>query len=299
MFAFPWGVLPAGIGLATTVIAFVSWIIFTNIGLQREIRQVRARVRPEDDPNPSWVKQKLGVPADGTSPRSRWVGRRGTSRLRLLGWPLWDFQVSDPAPRLLAGPRVKPAQPLHARGWLAVGDRATGLIAIGGRATGVFAFGGMAAGVVALGGIAYGLVALGGLALGGLVLGGAAIGHSSVGGFAAGWQSAGGAAFGIHSAVGGLAVAGELADGGSATSWRHATGGSARAPDANTPAAQAATAEAFLADFMGTASARCAPVAFQRRIRTATWSVVIPGVGLALLLPLLMVRRRGPGEHGK
>lgn len=293
LLAFRQGVLLASAGLAASAAAFVIWIIWTSVRLNREVMAIRAKVQPEDDPNPTWVKSRFGIPASGKARESRWIGRRGTSDLRLLGWPLWDFQCSDPA---LGSQDREPRQPLHARGWLAVGDRATGFVAIGGRAAGVFAFGGMAFGIVAFGGIALGLAALGGLAAGGLALGGLALGHSAIGGGAAGWQAAGGAAIGVHSAVGGLAIANDLADGGLALSRRQATGGQARAPEANTPAAQAATGAAFLADFMGTASARRDPVAFQRRVRTATWSVVIPCVGLALLLPLLMVRRRRPGE---
>jgi hypothetical protein len=140
--------------------------------------------------------------------------------------------------------------------------------------------------------MALGLAALGGLAAGGLALGGLALGHSAIGGVALGWQTGGGAAIGIHSAVGGLAIANDLADGGFALSRRHATGGQAHAPEANTPAALTATSSAFCADFMGTMSASRDPAAFSRHIRTATWSIVIPTVGLSLLLPLAMFRRR-------
>ncbi len=286
-----WGLLTT---LALTT-AFVVWTIVQSLRINREVQQLRATIRPEDDPNPTWVKQRLGLADGGAKPQSHWVGRRGTSSIRLFGWPLWDFQCGDPGAGMGTG---KPVQPLHARGWLAVGDRATGFIALGGRATGVFAFGGLAMGLVAFGGMAVGALALGGLAAGGLALGGFALGHSAAGGGAIGWQAAGGGAIGIHSAIGGLAVANDLADGGLAVSRGFATGGQAIAPESNTDAARAATSQAWLSDFMGTAAALRDPAAYRRRIRLTTWSIIIPAVLFSLALPLTMLRRRQPGEQG-
>lgn len=82
-------------------------------------------------------------------------------------------------------------------GWVAVGDVAVGIL---------IGVGGVAGGVLALGGVAVGSVALGGLAVGALATGGLAVG----------WLAAGGAAIGVAGALGGLAVARDVAFGGAA-----------------------------------------------------------------------------------
>lgn len=84
-----------------------------------------------------------------------------------------------------------------ARGWIAIGDVALGPL-------------------VAVGGLSIGVVSVGGFALGGLVLGGAAVGALAVGGLAIGIMAVGGAAFGLVGALGGLAVARDVAIGGGA-----------------------------------------------------------------------------------
>ncbi len=85
-----------------------------------------------------------------------------------------------------------------ARGFVAIGGRATGVIAFGGMATGIVAFGGIARGVFALGGISLGFFAMGGLALALLFgHGGMALGGIVTGGFAAGIIAQGGAAFSL------------------------------------------------------------------------------------------------------
>lgn len=101
-------------------------------------------------------------------------------------------------------------KPAHARGWIAIGPKATGVVAIGGRATGVVALGGMTMGIFAFGGMCIGLVTMGGLALGllaamgglagslGIAFGGLAAGSVAIGGAAVGVYAMGGAVLGVH-----------------------------------------------------------------------------------------------------
>jgi hypothetical protein len=105
----------------------------------------------------------------------RWVTRRKsrsirkTSRMRVLGIPLWQ---------VARGPdRARGESHGHARAVLAAGDEADGVVAVGGVARGVFAVGGVAIGVFALGGLSISLVAgLGGAAISALrAIGGVAI----------------------------------------------------------------------------------------------------------------------------
>lgn len=111
------------------------------------------------------------------------------SKATLLGLPLVHLNVGPSAP----------GQPRRgiARGWIAVGDISFGV-------------------VLSVGGIAVGGLAIGGLALGVAALAGGAVGGVAVGGAAVGLWAAGGAAFGLWAAMGGLALAGEYAQGGHA-----------------------------------------------------------------------------------
>ena len=233
------------VGYAVTTVSFVAFMVVRGILVNRQIKKIRETIRPEDDPNPSWLKDKLGTSGKANKPKLE--GRRFTSRLRLLGWPLYDFQVSDP----VFG-QVTPLPALHAKGWIAVGDKATGFLAVGNFARGIVAIGGVCFGLVSFGALSIGLLTLGGLSIGLLATGGLAIGHSSVGGAALGWQSMGGVAVGIYSANGGLAIGGTLAEGGKAISGKYAIGGSARAPEANTEAARVACRESWVSPFIGT-----------------------------------------------
>lgn len=233
------------VGYAVTTVSFVAFMVVRGILVNRQIKKIRETIRPEDDPNPSWLKDKLGTSGKANKPKLE--GRRFTSRLRLLGWPLYDFQVSDP----VFG-QVKTGPTLHAKGWIAVGDKATGLLAVGNFARGIVAIGGVCFGLVSFGALSIGLLTLGGLSIGLLATGGLAIGHSSVGGAALGWQSMGGVAVGIYSANGGLAIGGTLAEGGKAISGKYAIGGSARAPEANTEVARVACRESWVSPFFGT-----------------------------------------------
>src|SRR5262249_23275050 len=64
---------------------------------------------------------------------------------------------------------------------------------------------------LSIGGVAIGLMPWGGLALGLFAVGGFALGGWGFGGFALGWQAFGGCALALSGAVGGLAIAHDLA----------------------------------------------------------------------------------------
>ena len=123
-------------------------------------------------------------------------GRRYRSEATLFGWPVLAISTG-PAPGEKRG---------HARGIIAIGDRATGLLAIGGQARGIVALGGVAIGVCSFGGLSIGLLtSMGGLAIGAVVWGGVAIGLVVSGGIAIGWLAAGGVAIAQY-AAGGLPI---------------------------------------------------------------------------------------------
>ncbi len=278
----------------------VPWLVLTNIlmavffaavcgirgvRLNRQIREIRQQISPEQDPNPTWLKDRLGVVSEPG--QSKWAGRRMTSERQILGWPVYDFQVSDP------GSMNWSEDALQARGWIAVGDKATGFLAIGGIAKGIIAFGGRSVGVIAFGGLSLGLISIGGLALGLLSVGGLAIGHSAIGGGAAGWQSAGGVSVGYYSANGGLAIAGTIAEGGQAISQKYAVGGSAKAPEANTETARLECEKSWVSKYLGTSVIINDPKGFRRNMMV--YGTVIPVVFSVLIsvgFPVLMYRRR-------
>jgi zinc protease len=273
-------------------VVFSTFCIVRSIQIGRIIRQVRSKVRPEDDPNPNWLKQRMGVAAEPASPK--WLGRRVTSSREFLGWPVYDFQVSDPGWQV---GRSTAAETLHAKGWIAVGDRATGLIAVGNSARGILAVGGRAIGLVAVGGLSLGLISIGGLAMGLLALGGLAIGHSAVGGAAIGWQSVGGAAIGIYSANGGLAIAGTIADGGLAISREFAIGGGANAPEANTETARAECRKSWAYEQIGSDSILKDIQAFRQRVMI--YGTLLP-LGVAVVLSgtiVCLMYRRGESKE--
>ena len=113
------------------------------------------------------------------------VGRRYTSKAKLFGIPAISIAYG-------IGPDGKPG---HARGWIALGDKATGVIACGAMATGVVSFGGLAIGVLSAGGCGIGLLsAMGGMAISplGLAVGGCAIGALATGGVSLGVGASGG-----------------------------------------------------------------------------------------------------------
>jgi zinc protease len=192
------------------VVVYMGWI-FAEVRRQR--RRIMA-IREEEE--------AAGVPRRQATGRwQRFARREGLdyrSRLSLFGLPLLHVALS--------GSTAKTGKPRTAMGWIAVGDRAVGFFATGGIAFGLFAMGGMAFGAFAFGGLGLGLVTLGGCAIGWWCYGGLGIGNV------------------VHA---GMALASELAFGGSAISREFAIGGVAVAPHANDAAAQAALANsAFL-----------------------------------------------------
>lgn len=280
----PDSILLVVLGSMLMGVLFGVTCIVRGIRMSRKVKVFRETIRPEDDPNPTWLKDRMGFNHEPL--KSNWGGRRFTSQRRLLGWPLYDFQVSDP---VTANVRL-PA--LHAKGWLAVGDKATGFLAIGGLAKGIFAFGGLAMGIVSFGGLSVGLLSIGGLALGGLSLGGLAVGHSAIGGGAIGWQATGGGALGIYSANGGLAIAGTIAEGGLALSLKYAVGGDARAPEANSDAAREECRKSWMSAYLNTDSIVENPNKFRSRLRIyATFLPVLISVLIASGVPVLMYRK--------
>jgi hypothetical protein len=115
--------------------------------------------------------------------------------VKLLGLPLIDVARSGSPRRAVA------------IGWVGVGPVACGVL-------------------VSIGGVAIGAISLGGLGIGLFVVAGVALGVAPIGGLAVGVFAFGGAAVGLISAMGGLAVARELAPGGArrlstpTTAWR-------------------------------------------------------------------------------
>ncbi|WP_337174864.1 sigma-70 family RNA polymerase sigma factor [Paludisphaera sp.] len=198
------------------MVGFQAWLLVDVVVLTRKLREAKASRTDADEPNRTAARRgmaKVAANVRGRSHRSRWT---------LLGLPLLDVQVADPPGFDEDGVMIRPAGPRgSATGWIAVGDDARGaLLAVGGRAVGLIAIGDRSLGLVAFGGIAIGGVGLGGLAIGGVAVGGGAFGWVAVGGLAVGAYAAGGAAFGWKLAIGGLAVAREIALGGGSISPR-------------------------------------------------------------------------------
>lgn len=147
-------------------------------------------------------------------------GLRRRSQQLLFGLPLIDVAFGPHGTERYG----------HARGVLAIGDRATGIFAFGGRAAGLVACGGAVVGVVAFGGFAAGIVGIGGFAIGlAIALGGFSIGSVAIGGFASGLLAFGGFASG-YSASGGMSF-GWYAEGGQAMG-RYVLSGLRRDPEA-------------------------------------------------------------------
>ena len=118
-------------------------------------------------------------------------GVRKRSDYVFLGLPLYSIAKG---PDLTKGELFG-----HAKGIVAIGDKATGVIAIGGLALGCIAIGPVAVGLVTLGGVSLGLLlAFGGAAIGLVAIGGAAAGFVAIGGAAEGYYAAGGASHGAY-----------------------------------------------------------------------------------------------------
>ncbi len=119
------------------------------------------------------------------------MGKHYTSKATLFGMPAICVALG-------IGDDGKPA---HARGWIAIGGRATGVIAVGGMARGVVAVGGLSVGVFTFSGVSLGLLgAFSGVAISpfGLAFGGVAIGLIAVGGVAIGGVTAAGVCIGWY-----------------------------------------------------------------------------------------------------
>lgn len=213
-----------GFCAAVTIVFVVSIVIFGIRG-QDEIKQLRASLTPDAQPNPSPLRRRFRLD------ELVYLGKRYTSRWRLLGLPLIDIQFGDVFGK--TDQQEQGAQqgkgPLQAIGWIAIGDRATGVL---------FAAGGMAKGLIALGGLAIGGIAVGGGAVGALAIGGGALGGMAFGGLAVGYEAVGGLAIAWHVATGGGAIANYLAVGGGAWAHDFAVGGQAWAKQVNTEAAK-------------------------------------------------------------
>ncbi len=205
LFLIPYGWIGYLIGAGVLGVAFATYIVMLTVRTNQKMQEIRSRVRPEDDPNPSALRSRW---IDGNG-RGRLKGRKYTSPFLLFGIPLIDIQFSDPMTDQLTSR-------ITARGWIAVGDKARGILfACGGSAMALVAVGGVSVGAIAVGGVSLGLVSLGGVAAGVLSFGGLGIGYDAIGGGAIGWHSAaGGGAVSVHAAYGGAAVARDFAVGG-------------------------------------------------------------------------------------
>ena len=269
-----------------------GWIVVLNVYiaveillLVRTIKRIRAESPPESDPNDSPVKAYFQQRATLANGASRWEGRVYRSRSTLLGLPLIDINVSDPAFTPNSS-QASPPPPRHARGWIAIGDRADGmLLAIGGVARGFFAFGGLAMGIVSGGGVSLGLISFGGLAVGALAVGGGALGGIALGGMAIGWQAAGGGAIAWDVACGGGAVAYHAAFGGGAMAHDFAVGGGVSALHANDDLAKAFLENHWLVRGMKWYTAHNALM---------TVAIVVLSILPGCLITPLMYRRRPP-----
>lgn len=105
------------------------------------------------------------------------------SATRFAGVPLVDIAYG--------GDRQRNEEFGHARGIIAMGDRATGVFAMGRFARGVIAIGMFPVGLVACGFVAGGVVSAGLLGIGVFATGGLAVGYSSFGFIAVGYWSVG------------------------------------------------------------------------------------------------------------
>lgn len=175
------------LGLMITF-GFAAFIFIATFRFNRrfaELRQEEEELHPEILQNQPNVGPMFAVP---------WEYR---SRITLFGVPLVHCRGGR-----RRGEKMKPAI-----GWIAYGDKAYGLLlASGGIAVAPISMGGLSIGLISIGGFGVGLFAFGGFAFGAVTLGGAAIGLIASGGIAVGW----------HAAMGGMAIAHDLALAGSA-----------------------------------------------------------------------------------
>ena len=145
--------------------------------LEQQINELDAQIAA--------LRARSLLPPSGIRHRATWS---------IASMPLYDISLGSHAGRRqMHG---------HARGIIAIGDRASGVLAIGGYARGVVAIGALATGIVSIGGLSVGLVsALGGLAIGALAIGGTAVGGIAVGSIAVGGSTVGYYACGAASTI--------------------------------------------------------------------------------------------------
>ena len=135
-----------GVWMAT----FLTYILIESVRSAHHVKRIRADTESAE-PNDAPLRLALNALAVGYRD---WVFR---SRATLLGYPLIDINVGNPAaPSGTGGPGSPPAGRRIARGWIAIGDDARGLL-------------------VGMGGIARGLIAIGGIAIGGVAIGGCSL----------------------------------------------------------------------------------------------------------------------------
>ena len=266
---------PMAAGLVIWSLAFAIYLIRKSLRVQRRAREILI----EDE--------AMGLTREPDTSLQRfanqWEGREWKSRATLLGIPLIHIHFSDPAraptPRATSMWGTIRQAPV-ARGWIALGERASGiLLGIGGFATGLVAMGGIAVGGIAMGGMSLGVVSLGGLAVGALVLGGMSLGGWAWGGMAIGWMAFGGMALAWKAAYGGMAIAHDIA-----------FGGHALAEQANNAAAKAYMAkEPFFVWSEAATQKMLSPWAF----------FVVLAISLVPTLIILVVgyRKKNPQNH--
>lgn len=229
--------LVIGLVIAANVVSifgYMIWTVVVSVRTSREVTRIRSETPVGLDENQTTLRRNVQAIC------RRWRGRVWTSRWKLLGLPLVDFQVSDPQTPQTLPDAGRAYFPRKACGWIAVGDEARGiLLAVGSKAYGLIALGGRTVGLIAVGGLAVGGIACGGLGIGALAIGGGAIGGLAFGGLANGWQAAGGMAVAWDVAVGGMAIARHAAFGGAAMAHDFAVGGAVNAIHANDAAAKA------------------------------------------------------------
>ena len=116
-------------------------------------------------------------------------GRRRTSSRIVRGLPIYDIVVR---------PGSTP-ESQHARGWIAIGPKATGGIALGAVAKGIVAIGAVSMGGITMGATSIGLLSIGAVSLGLLVTGGVAVGGFAQGPVSVGASGQGNVAVGVIS----------------------------------------------------------------------------------------------------
>lgn len=179
-------IVALGLGV---VLGYAILVLAVSLRFNRRFARLRAeeeQAHPELPRRPALAGFQFGAV---------WEYR---SRATFLGLPLVHCRGGRQP-----GQKIQPAV-----GWIAFGEVALGIL---------FASGGVAAGAVSMGGLSVGLFSVGGFGLGLFAFGGLALGAAAMGGASVGLVATGGIALGWHAALGGMAVARDLACGGAAS----------------------------------------------------------------------------------